>query len=526
MTERSSTGGQQRPNVVLIITDQHRPDHTGFGGNPVVQTPHLDALAARGVVFERAVVANPICMPNRSTILTGRMPSVHGVRFNGVALDWGANTFVRVLREAGYHTAHIGKAHYQNMGHAPGLGNLFFPQPGDAFRTSWPDGWTTWEDLARHRQGYVELPEDWYGFDHVDLVVDHADRCGGHYYQWLVHQGVDPATIQGPENKRAAADVGWDQIYQPGIPEELYPTTYIGMRAAELVQEVTEPFFLQVSFPDPHHPFTPPGRFYEMYDPRSIPLPPTFDDPHDRSNPAIKQMLRFRGRQAPNLPVAPFACSEEQFREAAAKEYGMITMIDEAVGQLVAALERAGVLGDTVIVFTSDHGDMFGDHGIMLKGGLHYRGCIEVPMVIAGPGVAVGARTSALVGSIDLPETILELCGANRFFGMQGISFAGLLADPTGPGRARLLVEEDQVFDMAGTGRPLRMRTIVTSEARLTRYEGLDHGDLFDLITDGDEMVNLWGETKARSLRAEMTEHLVEELILLADDAPKPTHLA
>ncbi len=521
--------------MVLIITDQHRPDHTGFGGNPVVQTPNLDRLAGRGVIFDRAVVANPICMPNRSTILTGRMPSVHGVRFNGVALDWGANTFVRVLREAGYRTGHIGKAHYQNMGHAPGLGDFFFPQPGDAVRPGWPEGWDTWEDLTRHRAGFVELPADWYGFDHVDLVVDHADRCGGHYYQWLLEQGVDPATIQGPENKLAAPEVGWDQIYQTGIPEELYPTTYVGMRAVAFIENAAarsagdgpvEPFFLQVSFPDPHHPFTPPGRFYDLYDPRSIPMPATFADPHERSNAAIRQMVQFRGRQAPNMPVAPFACSEEQYREAAAKEYGMITMIDGAVGEVLSALERTGVVNDTVVLFTSDHGDMFGDHGLMLKGGFHYRGCIEVPLLFAGPGIAVGARTDALVGSIDLPETILELCGARPYFGMQGVSFAPVLANPTLPGRERLLVEEDQVFDLLGTGRPLRMRTIVTPEARLTRYEGVDHGELFDLAADPGEMENRWNLDQSRSLQAAMTEHLVEELIRLADDAPKPTHLA
>ena len=104
------------PNFLFLITDQHRPDHTGFGGNPIIETPNLDALAAHGTVFDRDFVSNPICMPNRSTIMTGRMPSVHGTRFNGVSLDWRANTFVKALRKSGYRTTHIGKSHLQTMG--------------------------------------------------------------------------------------------------------------------------------------------------------------------------------------------------------------------------------------------------------------------------------------------------------------------------------------------------------------------------------------------------------------------------
>lgn len=102
---------------MLIVTDRHRADHVGFGGNPVVQTPHLDALAATGMRFEWAYVANPVCMPNRARVLTGRMPSVHGTRVNGIPLDWDAETFPRCLRRSGYRTAVIGKVHLQNLGH-------------------------------------------------------------------------------------------------------------------------------------------------------------------------------------------------------------------------------------------------------------------------------------------------------------------------------------------------------------------------------------------------------------------------
>ncbi|MEE4201316.1 sulfatase-like hydrolase/transferase [Erythrobacter sp.] len=132
-----------RPNILVIMTDQHRADHTGFGGNRIVRTPNLDALASRGMVFDRAYVANPICMPNRATLMTGRMPSDHGVRFNGLSLDWGANTYARVAREAGYRTAMIGKSHLQIMNDAHEVIQRIFGDdpPADAERSGWPSGW-------------------------------------------------------------------------------------------------------------------------------------------------------------------------------------------------------------------------------------------------------------------------------------------------------------------------------------------------------------------------------------------------
>lgn len=214
----------KQPNFLFLITDQHRADHTGFGGNSEIQTPQLDALAQRSVRFDRAYVANPICMPNRSTILTGRQPSVHGTRCNGVSLDPSNETFVRVLAEAGWRTALIGKGHFQNMGHGPGAADSFFRTPGDAIQRQHPEGWNLYEDLDRHRKERVAFPDRYYGFDHVDVTVDHGDRCGGHYYQWLLDQGVVPEQLQGPENALQRAEC-WNQIYQTALPEDLYPTS-------------------------------------------------------------------------------------------------------------------------------------------------------------------------------------------------------------------------------------------------------------------------------------------------------------
>jgi arylsulfatase A-like enzyme len=132
------------PNILFIMTDQHRPDHTGFGGNGIVQTPHVDALATKSTRFDRAHVANPICMPNRSSIFTSRMPSLHGTRYNGIALDWRVETFPRILKRAGYHTAHLGKCHLQNMNIMASVAKRQTDKmnPGDAIDLSYyPKGW-------------------------------------------------------------------------------------------------------------------------------------------------------------------------------------------------------------------------------------------------------------------------------------------------------------------------------------------------------------------------------------------------
>ena len=509
-------------NVLLVITDQQRADHVGFGGNRVLKTPNLDSLASHGMRFDRAFVANPICMPNRSTIFTGRLPSVHGTRYNGIPLDWSANTFARVLRGAGYDTAYFGKCHLQNMGNNPDILKRVLSGPEtDASASPYPSGWDTWELSERHRAERIELPPDFYGFDHVDLTVEHADVVSGHYYQWLLDQGVDPTKIQGPQNALPYEAKTARQIWKTAVPEELYPTEYVTRQTVEFVQGrsgSTTPFLAVCSYPDPHHPFTPPGKYFDLYDPREIRLPDTFDDPHDRSMPHIRRMLEHRGSQ--RMGMQPFSPTEEQYREMAAVEYGSIAMIDAGIGRILGALEASGHRDDTIVVFTSDHGDMFGDHSLMLKASMHYEGCIRVPLVIDAPG-RPGGSCGSLVSSLDLAQTVLDLTGQPEYRGMQGVSLAPLLDDPNTTVRDHVLIEEDQMFDLARIGQPLRMRTLMTQEGRLTLYRGSDDGELFDLRRDPEERSNLYAEDSGRRLRVEMTERLAGLLMEYADESPR-----
>jgi arylsulfatase A-like enzyme len=517
----------RRPNVVLVMTDQHRHDHVGFAGAPV-DTPHLDALAARSRVFRNAWVANPICQPNRSTILTGRVPSAHGTRHNGISLDPRSATFVRQLREAGYRTGVIGKLHVQNMGDHPELlPHVVDPLPPVEALTVGEPGWDTWELEQRYDDPDAchEVPPDFYGFDHVELAVNHSDFAGGHYRLWLREQGVDPATVQGLANAETVSP-RWDQVRRPGLPVELYPTSWIAERAeAFLARHAASdaPFFLQVSFPDPHHPFTPPGEWFDRYDPADVPVPDTFGDPHTGSLEHLRRIVADRGQQ--HFPLAPWAPTEEQLREAMAAEFGMISLIDTAVGRVLGALTAAGLADDTIVVFTSDHGDMFGDHGLMLKSGMHYAGCLRVPLTIAVPGVAPGP-TDALVSSLDLAATVCELAGVDDFFGDQGRSLAPIVADPAAPGRDSVLVEEEQLFRNASTGRRLRMRTLVTPDARITRYHGTDRFELFDRRADPDELRNLDQDPAAIDLAREMGGALLQAMLDHVDEPRRATFLA
>lgn len=291
----------KRPNILFLMTDQHRFDHVGFNGNKVVQTPNLDALAGRSVNFKRTYVSNPICMPNRSTIMTGRMPSIHGTRHNGISLNQRLNTYVRVLNKAGYRTSHIGKSHLQNMGvnRAGMLKHVDFSLREEAFDLGLTQGWDEMEHIESYRTlDSAPATSDFYGFERTNFTVYHSDLCGGHYYQWLLEQGLDPREYQG---SRVALEnySDWVQVYQTRLPTELYPTAYIADKTlSELDASASDsrPFMIHCSFPDPHHPFSPPGEYWQKFNAADMPLPESFFQQHENSMPHIRDYVAERGR--------------------------------------------------------------------------------------------------------------------------------------------------------------------------------------------------------------------------------------
>ena len=525
---------RRRPSFLFIITDQQRADHLGAYGNPIVRTPHLDALARAGFRAERFHVATPICMPNRATLMTGRMPSAHGVRHNGIELSLDETTFVDVLREAGYRTALVGKGHLQNITSAPAQ---WPPDPAERLlreaRRRGPGRYgqeleASWEKDPTH-----ELSLPYYGFETVDLSIRHADQQYGHWRRWLRTQVQDADKLIGPDNAIPAPEFELTrcrQAWRTRVPEELYPTSWITDRTVAALRDCANddrPFFIQCSYPDPHHPFTPPGKYWGMYPPDEVPLPASFRAAHRDLPPHVRWLHGQRDAgKAVKHTQALFACSEREAREAIALNYGSISLIDDGVGRLLAELERLGRAADTVVVFTSDHGDFLGDHQLLLKGPIHYRGLVRTPLIWTDPAVAAPRTSAALVQAIDLAPTVLARAGVAPFNGMHGRSLLPLVEGAAETLRDELLIEEEGQRTYLGFSGRVRMRSLVTARHRLSVYDGVPWGELYALTEDPDETVNLWGDAGARTLRAELMERLARTMLALSEQSPYPTALA
>lgn len=527
-------GEKRRPNILLFITDQHRADHLGCYGNKTVRTPNIDSLAMHGTCFDRFYVATPICMPNRASLMTGRMPSLHGVRHNGIPLALETTTFPEILRRAGYATALFGKSHLQSISSRPIEMGLPAKQPD----LDDPPG-----DLIEARQSGIaaenydqELPERWtptsdfdltlpfYGFERAELAIGHGDIMSGHYGRWLAERCDDPNMLSGRENA-FPTNTPCPQAWRTRIPEELYPTSFVAERCIDFLQDHAcsgneNPFFLQCSFPDPHHPFTPPGRYWDMYDPAEIDLPATFAHPTDRQPPHLAAIHRSRAEgQANPEGHTVFAATAEETRAAIALTYGSITMIDDAIGRVLDKLRSCGLDRDTIVIFTTDHGDFMGDHGLLLKGALHYDGLIRVPCIWTDPREEDRpARTSELCGTIDLAVSILIAAGIQPFNGTQGQCLPLLRTESSG--RSAMVIEDNPRRSYMGFPSNFTVRTLVTATHRLTLYSGVEWGELYDLESDPCEFDNLWNNAKSRDRRLELTEQLVQQMMLLSERSP------
>jgi arylsulfatase A-like enzyme len=317
----------------------------------------------------------------------------------------------------------------------------------------------------------------------------------------------------------------WDHVYESPVPAELHPTTFVAEEAVNRLRafaELDSEFLLYVSFPDPHHPFAPPREYFGRYRPDEVPMPDSFFDEHESSPQYIREMVARRGTQDID-PMMLWSPSEEQFRHALAAEMGSIEFIDDAVGRILQSLEDQGLADDTVVVFTSDHGDVFGDHGLMLKHFTHYRGVIRVPLLIRGPGFGHG-RHEGLASSADIAPTILDLVNAPALSQAQGQSLTRIIRGEAPSVRKALVVEEDQPYGLVDLPGPVRMRTLVTEDVRLTEIPARGIVELYDRRTDPQEIKNVAERDEA--LLAQSRELLLAEVVALQDGSRVPFHAA
>jgi len=475
-----------RPNVLFITCDQLRADALSCYGNTICRTPNIDALSTSGTRFTECHTAYPVCAPNRAALATGRYPSLNGVAENGVALPAGELTMMEVVRTAGYRTYGAGKMHFGPQWR--------FPPDGGPLKDPTPD-------LAVNPQPAAdELP--WHGFERVAVTED--NRVGP-YGDYLAAHGydvwADPHSFTYPQHITV----------QSTYPEEHHQTTWVADRAIEFLEShpQDEPFFLWASFVDPHHPFTPPAPYDRMYDPADMPLPRRSES--EVANWPEAYRKKHFATEGSHEAIGMDGIADAEWQRITAFYYGMVSLIDKQVGRIMSRLAERGLADNTLVVFTADHGEMLGDHGLVFKG-TTYDQVTRMPLIVtptsrdADAGANEhGDRRPAVVDDLvsagDVPVTILERAGLAVPTQMQGRSV------PAGEGketRSALLIEN------AGVRRSVRTRDY------LLTWHGPDtRGELYDLRRDRDCYVNLWDDPSAVELKTKATDTL---LALMADN--------
>ena len=522
----------ERPSYILFVTDQQRFDHLGCYGHPMLKTPNIDGMAAEGVAHDRFYVASPVCMPNRASLMTCRMPSSHGVVSNGVPLARDNVTFVEMLRAAGYDTALIGKSHLQNVSTwtpqiEPRQYREGYRAPPDelaqAIRSDLDSAEYQFEREVFWKRENPKVPTPFYGFDHVDSVLRHGTMNGGDYLIWLKRGAPEVVPLRGRANQ-LPHDYVCPQAVRTPIPEEYYSTTYIADRASEWLEGRKgnpKPFFLMVSWPDPHHPFNPPGKYWDMYKPEDMVVPPAYLannwDPPEYVK--IAERDRARDKTLGQNSGATVAVSRQEALEARALTCGMIALIDDAVGKVRTAVQDAEIADNTVQIFTSDHGDHLGDHRLLFKGAEQYDTLTHVPFIWADPAGPKGERCDELAQTIDIGTTILEHAKIEAPTGMHGqaLSVAG------GAGRDAALIQYETQRTQEAFGSRPRVHTIIQDRWRLSLYLGKCRNELFDLEDDPGEMTNLWESDDHADIRNRLIEKLAELEIAAVDRVPLPT---
>lgn len=465
------------PNILLITTDQQRTDTLGCYGAGWMRTPNLDQLAEEGVLFERAYSVSPLCTPSRVSLFTGQYPSRHGAWNVGCnARDDGA--FVsHSLGAAGYRTHHIGKAHWQ--------ANL---APADRS-----------VEAIHDNTRFPDWRGPYFGFESVEISIGHNgyNLIAGHHAEWVRKrsQGRTQFAWSSRGNRAfGAGAIDW------GMPVDWHASVWTADRAIAFLESHnrSRPFFLHLGFQDPHHPHAVPEDFPDRVDPFSVPMPNFEEGELDRFPGHYLASREGRLESYPLRGQFPMAGQGEGFdyrgipdrdvREARAYYYTLCQLIDREVGRVLFKLDESGLADNTLVLFTSDHGELLGDHGLWMKGCFPYDEVLRVPLVARWPaGLPSGLLVDAPMSLVDIVPTMLAGAGldssgrdgVNWMPFLQGTSkspprnraFAEHLDDPEGIG-FRSIVENAGIFTFWQDGKtspdlsPSRQRELSNLLAR------------------------------------------------------------
>ncbi|WP_176835490.1 MULTISPECIES: sulfatase [unclassified Paenibacillus] len=476
-----------RPNLLLIQTDQQTAETLSLYGNPVLKTPMLESLAERGVVFEFAFCNYPACSPSRSSMFTGRYASTIGVQANHMMINPAEVTLPQVLKEHGYQTAIIGKNH------------AFMENT----KTYYPGEIVDREKASVLRQvfDYVRLA------DHGHLVDGYRDdpECKA-AHEWSHTCWVSPL----------------GHGTNPARPEKC-GTYLLGDTMIDYLEnrrDPDKPFFTWLSFPDPHTPYQAPEPYASMIDPAKVPLPPK----DSMEGKPERQRVAY-------LMDAMDTADDELIRKVRAIHYGMIRFIDDTLARVFAKLEELGLTDNTVVVFTSDHGDSMGAHGLIQKHNLFYDSFTHVPLIVAAPGYQGPRRTSHLAELVDIMPTFLDMAGIPIPPGVQGKSLAPFLRGEAYTPRDYVVIESGEegvplrvsdvtvrpehpfddryfvwcAYREAWVGKGKSIRTLAW---KLNIYAN-GEGELYDLVNDRDELHNRFDDPASAGIRAELERKLL-----------------
>jgi arylsulfatase A-like enzyme len=457
-----------RPNIILIITDQQRFDTIGALGFPYVDTPHLDRLVSEGVAFENCFVTAPSCVPSRASLFTGYYPHTTGILKNG---DRWRRSWVRSLAASGYYCVNVGKMHTVPFETPLGFHERYVVENKDRYLEGryYFDEW----DKALRARGLVKQQRELYR-----KLPDYAERLGA--FEWE-------------------------------LPEDTHPDFFVGDLATWWVETKPQPdgpLFLEVGFPGPHPPYDPIPRYADRYLARDLPLPHVTAAELAGQPPPFLAMRQHNADVDHDSVVHQLEPSREQLHRQRAYYLANVTMIDEKVGQLLSALDARGYLENAVVIFTSDHGDALGDHGHSQKWTM-YDIVTRVPLVVWAPGRFSGGRMlDGLCQMMDVGPAILELSGLDVPASMEAETLLpALQGADSWPGRPYVFAEHGR----DGILRETEFMTMVRSgEWKLVHFLDEPLGQLFDLVDDSGETVNLWNDPAAWDMKRELLAVLRE----------------